>query len=89
VTGATGLEPATSGVTGRAGAATILHGATPKNTDSSGFVEDTTTRHDLVPTGFPTLPLHPRPIVASPGTTTDAFGWCGIAHALRRDLRFG
>jgi hypothetical protein len=36
-TGATGLEPATSGVTGRATGVSILHGATRKIPDSREF----------------------------------------------------
>jgi hypothetical protein len=36
-TGAMGLEPATSGVTGRARGATILHGMTRKNLTSRDF----------------------------------------------------
>jgi hypothetical protein len=63
--GATGLEPATSGVTGRARGVTILHGATRKSLNSRGFGSVSSARFNDVARACPTVPPHPGPIAAS------------------------
>jgi hypothetical protein len=62
-TGATGLDPATSGVTGRARASTILHGATQKNPDSREFGSASNVGFADLALPCPTVTPHPGLIV--------------------------
>ena len=62
--GATGLEPATSGVTGRVSAATILHGATRKRLNSWGFDSASSVSFNDLARASPAVPPHPGPIAA-------------------------
>src|SRR4051812_38166864 len=64
-TGATGLEPATSGVTGDARANTILQAKTRKSTISSDFVQVAAGRFHGLSWGFRMVPPHPDPIAMS------------------------
>jgi hypothetical protein len=70
-TGATGLEPATSGVTGRAMGPTILHASTRKTPISRHFERLVGRRFLGLPWGFRRFPPHPHPIVSSPAATTN------------------
>jgi hypothetical protein len=69
-TGATGLEPATSGVTGRARANTILHPKARKSPISRDFVRIGGRGVHALPSGFRTVPPHPDPIATSPVVST-------------------
>jgi len=71
-TGATGLEPATSGVTGRASTATIYHQATRKGSNSREFCLTMSVRLHELECGCPVLLPHARPIVLSAIETTAA-----------------
>jgi len=59
--GATGLEPATSGVTGRGRVATSVHGVTRKNPSSSDFDEASSARFYELARSCPTVPAPCRP----------------------------
>src|SRR4051794_30552378 len=79
-TGATGLEPATSGVTGDARANTFLHGKAQKSPVSRDFVWFEERGFHAPSWGFRRVPPHPDPIALSPlqamsslGTTRQAF----------------
>jgi hypothetical protein len=64
-TGATGLEPATSGVTGRARGATSLHGTTRKSLNSRVFGSAAGARPHALACPCPHVPPHPDPIASS------------------------
>ena len=65
-TGATGLEPATSGVTGVARANAILHLKARKSLISAEVVQICGLDIHALPRGSWSVPPHPHPIVMSP-----------------------
>ncbi len=76
--GATGLEPATSGVTGDARGNTILHAKTRKSTISREFVACGGRAFHGHPLGFRALPPHPGPIELSLALVTGDRTYCTV-----------
>jgi hypothetical protein len=70
-TGATGLEPATSGVTGRARASMILNRPTQRNPASREFGSASNVGSPNLARPSPMFPPHPGPIAASSSKTTE------------------